>query len=613
VQDVIIRGGATLSPGPSPGIITLNNLMMSNNANLFLKVNGLTPGTQCDQVVAKTSVNISNAILSLAVAYPPAAGDIIRIVDNQGSGPVLGTFNGRPQGSIISEGGNQFVISYTGGTGNDITLALTNARLELEIAYIPSGNGLVDAGECNELYVVLRNQSGSTLTGVTAQLDSLSPNIAVTQQGATYPGFAIGSTRTNQTPFRISSLPGFACGQRVELRLTVNIPGSSAFAIPVILTTGLPGSVYTYSSSTSAAIPDLGTTNSAINVTGFPGYVGKATVSVFINHTYTSDLDIYLQSPSGRLVMLATDCGGAGDNYGTNCSPSTARTTFDDASRNTIVAGAAPFQGTFSPEEALANMQGESGNGTWRLIITDDAGGDAGALNCWTLNLSAADCAADAASACTPCVDEYVGRLNSLSPTMPQRIFRDWTPSVCGDSKPFPGVSEAAGPFRYAAYTFTNTGASGCMTVVLEDSCGNQSLFATAYQGSFNPANLGQNYLADTGTNALASTMSFYVLSNGVFTVTVSELIPLGSCPTYFLKVFGLPCPPPTLNIAPAAADKVRLHWNALGGDGYLVQSAPTLNGTYTNVNSTPVYLNGTLNITNSTGAAQQYFRLRKP
>ena len=613
VQDVNIRSGATLAPGSSPGVFTLNNLTITNGANLFLEVNGTTPGTQHDQLIAKSSLNVSNATLTLGITYPPAEGDVIKLVDNQSASPILGTFSGKPQGSIITSSGNQFVLSYTGGTGNDLTLTATNAKLALAVALIPAGNGLVDPGECNELLLLLTNKSGGTLTGVSATLDSRSPGIAVSQPGATYPTFAANAVQMNQTPFRISTLPGFACGQLVELQLTVTIGASAAFAIPVTLTTGNLGSPTSFSSAAAVPIPDLGTTNSTINVTTFPKRVSKVAVSFHVTHTYDADLEISLQSPSGQLVKLVADRGGAGNDFGTNCSPSSARTTFDDSSHSPIAAAAAPFVGTFSPEEPLSAFQGEFGNGAWKLVLTDDASSDTGTLNCWTLTLYDATCAADSASPCAPCLAPTVGALGPNSPALLKRLFRD-APTICGDPKPCPGTSVSAGPFRYATHTYTNTGPGGCVTVVLHDLCGNNLFFASAYLGGFNPADVCANYLADVGTNLLTPTMSFYVVSNGVFTVVVNELFPNLACASYTLDLFGLPCPPPTLNVAPAATSKVRLFWNATGSEGFALQSAPVPQAAaFTNVGAAPVLLNGQFSVTNPAAAPRQFFRLKKP
>jgi hypothetical protein len=149
---------------------------------------------------------------------------------------------------------------------------------------------------------------------------------------------------------------------------------------------------------------------------------------------------------------------------------------------------------------------------------------------------------------------------------------------------------------------------------VLHDLCGNNLLFASAYGGSFSPADVCAGYLADVGTNLLAPTMSFYVASNGVFTVVVNELVVNLACASYTFDLFGLPCPPPTLNLAPAGTSQVRLFWNAIGGDGFALQSAPVPQAAaFTNVGTAPVFLNGQLTVTNPAATPRQFFRLKKP
>jgi subtilisin-like proprotein convertase family protein len=44
------------------------------------------------------------------------------------------------------------------------------------------------------------------------------------------------------------------------------------------------------------------------------------------------------------------------------------------------------------PEEAMGAFIGENPNGTWTITITDDAGGDTGSLNSWSLNIVTATC-----------------------------------------------------------------------------------------------------------------------------------------------------------------------------------------------------------------------------
>ena len=64
--------------------------------------------------------------LSVTLGHAPTPGEVLTLVNNTGSAAVTGTFTGLAQGSTVTAtyGGEtyRFTLSYTGGTGNDITL-----------------------------------------------------------------------------------------------------------------------------------------------------------------------------------------------------------------------------------------------------------------------------------------------------------------------------------------------------------------------------------------------------------------------------------------------------------------------------------------------------------
>jgi subtilisin-like proprotein convertase family protein len=132
------------------------------------------------------------------------------------------------------------------------------------------------------------------------------------------------------------------------------------------------------SSDVPKPIPDLGTVESVLNVAG-TGSVTNLTVRINITHTWDADLDIFLVSPQGTLVELCTDNGGSGDNF--------INTVFDDTAATSITAGAPPFTGSFRPEQPLSTLNGQNGNGVWKLRITDDEGALTGTLNSWSISL----------------------------------------------------------------------------------------------------------------------------------------------------------------------------------------------------------------------------------
>ena len=76
-----------------------------------------------DKVVA-AGATLNNSILQVNLTYTPAFGTEITILDNTTVLPVSGVFGGLPEGAQFSAGGSLLEISYAGGTGNDITLAI---------------------------------------------------------------------------------------------------------------------------------------------------------------------------------------------------------------------------------------------------------------------------------------------------------------------------------------------------------------------------------------------------------------------------------------------------------------------------------------------------------
>jgi subtilisin-like proprotein convertase family protein len=258
-----------------------------------------------------------------------------------------------------------------------------------------NGNGLIDPNECNTLTITLQNLGSGQATNVSATLATSTPDVTITQPTSTYPDIPPGGTATNNTPFEVSTSPSFICGIAVNLTLTVTTDDGT-FTVPLPLSSGTPSATTTrFDNNTSVPIPEVGTVESAIEVSGLSGAIGKVRVSLHLNHTFDGDLRIGLVAPDNTVVFLALNRGAAGDNYGTACSPDSSRTTFDDDAATPIAAGVAPFVGTFRPDQLLSTYKGKLGsavNGTWRLRIIDDFALDAGTLNCWSLLLQPAVC-----------------------------------------------------------------------------------------------------------------------------------------------------------------------------------------------------------------------------
>jgi len=136
----------------------------------------------------------------------------------------------------------------------------------------------------------------------------------------------------------------------------VNLKAFSTFSgvsLTGSYTAGGGGSTQTYSNGTNVTISDNKTVNSPITVSGRSGKgPSSASISVNIVHTYIGDLKVDLVAPDGSLYNIHNRTGGSADN---------------------IV------------KTVTKNLTSETLNGTWQLRVNDNAGGDVGFIDSWSV------------------------------------------------------------------------------------------------------------------------------------------------------------------------------------------------------------------------------------
>jgi uncharacterized repeat protein (TIGR01451 family) len=208
----------------------------------------------------------------------------------------------------------------------------------------------------------------------------------------------------------------------------------------------------TVTQSTPVAISATGTpvVTSTIVVAG-AGRISDVNATTFIQHTFSSDLDVTLTSPAGTVVTLTTDNGSTFDDVfnGTVWN--------DDADPGTQVPYTANnnlvIEHTYAnltlasplvPEEPLAAFTGEDPNGTWTLTVSDDTNLDGGSLNSWSLDIQTFTCAG-AASA-----DLSITKTDGVASTAP------------GSTTPYTITAANAGPSAANPVTVTDNFPAAC-------------------------------------------------------------------------------------------------------------------------------------------------------
>lgn len=255
-------------------------------------------------------------------------------------------------------------------------------------------NGTVQPGETVTVSLALQNNGELTASNVVATL-------------AATGGITAPSGPENYGPI----VPGAAPAARP---FTFTAAGAGPYTATLLLTNnGVSlGSVdFTFYPPTTASaannngifIPEIGTASpypSGIVVAGLTGVISQVTVTLNnLSHTFPSDVDVLLVSPSGTQIVLLSDAGG-------NYSATNVSLTFSAAATAPLPEKAQLVSGTYLPTDyasgdlfvspapegtpaaSLAAYNGEDPNGTWTLYVVDDSAGDHGSLGGWSLNLT---------------------------------------------------------------------------------------------------------------------------------------------------------------------------------------------------------------------------------
>ncbi|HEV3470252.1 MAG TPA: hypothetical protein VG148_13085 [Pyrinomonadaceae bacterium] len=149
--------------------------------------------------------------------------------------------------------------------------------------------------------------------------------------------------------------------------------------------------------------------------------------------------------------------------------------------------------------------------------------------------------AADASAQSCPVSGTFNGSIGAGDLAQVGRMAQFDPPSDCGGPKPYPGTVDAL-PRRFDQYNFTNTSAAlACVRVTVNPSgCGGNEIHSAAYLGSFNPADVSQNYLGDSGAQddpTLPFSYSFNVPAGASFAVVVHETDAGTGCAAYTMTV----------------------------------------------------------------------------
>jgi autotransporter-associated beta strand protein len=135
----IIAGGVTVGTGSgtgaflTPGIgtnrqttLTLQSaLTFNSDATYTYTFKAKKNQARSDLVIANgVTLNRGNIVISGTTQGRLKRGLTLTVLSNTSANPISGTFSNLPDGGIVTVNGNNLQASYSGGDGNDLTLAV---------------------------------------------------------------------------------------------------------------------------------------------------------------------------------------------------------------------------------------------------------------------------------------------------------------------------------------------------------------------------------------------------------------------------------------------------------------------------------------------------------
>ena len=258
--------------------------------------------------------------------------------------------------------GTETAAQDLGFTKADVTAAFTSVGVSCATTPPPTGGGVLTNG------VAKTGQAGAagSSTNYTLVVPAGATGLKFVTSGGTgdadlYVKFGSAPTTTSYTCKSEGGTNAETCNIATAQAGTyyVLVKGYTAFSGMSITgsytTGGGGGSTQTYSNGTDVTIGDNTTVNSPITVSGRSGNApSNASVTVAIVHTYQGDLKVDLVAPDGTLYNIHNRTGAGTDNIN---------------------------------KTVTLNLSSEALNGTWNLRVNDNAAGDTGYINSWSITM----------------------------------------------------------------------------------------------------------------------------------------------------------------------------------------------------------------------------------
>lgn len=386
-----IVASATLNDGtetvviPNVGATTQARIMIRANGNVFYAVNS------SNFTITSDEFSLSTTDLSQEICLPgDAVYDFTYRTYNGFNSPTTLSLLGAPAGSTVN-----ITPSTVTNDNTPVNITITGLTASMVGSYNLTFEGMAGSTmRSTGLTLDVLNSGLTTVTLVEPQDSAVDVALFPTLEWSATAGaqeydvelatdasftniIEIATTPTNSfitTSTLIENTVYYwrvknrnVCGEgnysMVRSFRTANLICSNELAttIPVAISQGPPSSIDSIITITNNVV------------------ITEVSLNIDLSHTWMSDIDIYLTSPSGTQIIIVEDrCNNRNDMFA----------TFTDSGSPINCTFSAPtISGVVLPVELFSAFNGENSIGDWTLTVADDTEQDGGSLNNWSLDI----------------------------------------------------------------------------------------------------------------------------------------------------------------------------------------------------------------------------------
>lgn len=265
------------------------------------------------------------------------------------------------------------------GTGNDVPATLRSTVVTVNLAVANPGafanTAPVDLATGVSLVPMLTWAASSNAASYMVEVatDAGFSNIVYSASGITGTSHTVGTALLPSTTYHWRVKAINVCG---NVQTT-----ASSFTTVLLVCQTFP------STNVPLPIPPTGTSGTTISTLSVPalsaGTIADVNVKNLVGtHTFMGDLNFNVSSPAATSIQVMGNRCGTAENFNLN---------LDDAAAPGDWPCPPTDGGTYRPTNPLSGFIGQNSGGTWTLTINDTAGGDAGILQSWSLEICIED------------------------------------------------------------------------------------------------------------------------------------------------------------------------------------------------------------------------------